>query len=339
MEKDCPFCSLPEIKERTFLSNDLAFAFLTYIPITVGHTLIAPIRCVKTFGQTTREEVAAVFDLREKVSAVLAKAFAQKEKPPASLARESRRLFRGLKDRELLRRNEFLHKRSVKTRVGTGRQFSGQLGHPDPAWNEHLGKVLAIPNRFPQACRLRGKRFEFDMAVAPIKNANFLFELGHEHTHVVAIFHGAFQQDAKNPDQGQADRRQAHSLGGGPHAREAVKLHGNPPVLKRRGPRPIFLHRQRIPRLPGNQAANRQWLTVGSRCHGMQCPVVVRAIRGTFDGAGALDIAIFAHRHQRRPIHILEMDGENRDFRHVLTPFADKNRRQSPLGGTLSVRR
>ena len=49
MVKGCSFCTLPEIKERTILRNELAFAFLTYIPIVLGHILISPVRCVAKF--------------------------------------------------------------------------------------------------------------------------------------------------------------------------------------------------------------------------------------------------------------------------------------------------
>jgi diadenosine tetraphosphate (Ap4A) HIT family hydrolase len=71
----CVFCELPEIKARTVLKNKLAWAFLTNIPITPGHILISPIRCVKTFSEMTPEEVSAVFELREKLAPVLKKVF------------------------------------------------------------------------------------------------------------------------------------------------------------------------------------------------------------------------------------------------------------------------
>ena len=75
MKSKCVFCELPEIAERTVLKNELAWAFLTNIPITPGHILIAPIRCVQTFSEMTPAEVAAIFELREKLAPVLKKVF------------------------------------------------------------------------------------------------------------------------------------------------------------------------------------------------------------------------------------------------------------------------
>ena len=50
------------------------FAFPTNIPITPGHTLIAPIRCVSSFDDLTTEEVQALFVARKKVALALKKA-------------------------------------------------------------------------------------------------------------------------------------------------------------------------------------------------------------------------------------------------------------------------
>lgn len=74
-QNDCVFCELPEIKERVVAKNSLAFAFLTNIPITPGHTLISPVRCVATFDEMTKKEVVAVFELRDKLVPVLRKVF------------------------------------------------------------------------------------------------------------------------------------------------------------------------------------------------------------------------------------------------------------------------
>lgn len=71
----CPYCELPAIKERMITNNDLAWAFPTNIPIVPGHVLIAPIRCAATFDELTQEEIAAIFDLREKLKTALVKAF------------------------------------------------------------------------------------------------------------------------------------------------------------------------------------------------------------------------------------------------------------------------
>jgi len=71
----CVFCELPEIKERTVLSNDLAWAFLTNIPIVPGHVLIAPKRCVLNLEDLTPNEHKALFDLRLKLKEVYRKVF------------------------------------------------------------------------------------------------------------------------------------------------------------------------------------------------------------------------------------------------------------------------
>jgi len=75
MTMKCSFCTLPEIKNRTVAKNDLAFAFLTYIPIVPGHVLISPARCVAKFGDLSDEEVAAFFELRAKLEKALIKTF------------------------------------------------------------------------------------------------------------------------------------------------------------------------------------------------------------------------------------------------------------------------
>ena len=63
MKKECAYCSLPEIKAREILHNDLAWAFLTNIPITPGHTLVAPIRCAAKMEDLTKEEWLAIMEL------------------------------------------------------------------------------------------------------------------------------------------------------------------------------------------------------------------------------------------------------------------------------------
>jgi len=77
MKKDmfCVFCEISEIKKRLVLGNKLAFAFLTNIPITPGHVLISPLRCVETFDEMTPKEVEAVLELRAKLIPVLKKVF------------------------------------------------------------------------------------------------------------------------------------------------------------------------------------------------------------------------------------------------------------------------
>ena len=51
---NCVFCDKPKIKERALAENDLAFAFLTNIPITPGHTLVSPKRCIAGFFDLTK---------------------------------------------------------------------------------------------------------------------------------------------------------------------------------------------------------------------------------------------------------------------------------------------
>jgi diadenosine tetraphosphate (Ap4A) HIT family hydrolase len=76
MKKDCPYCTLPEIEERVLAKNDLAFAFLTYQPITPGHSLISPTRCVAKAEDLTEDEWRAILDLKKKVRGALIKTFA-----------------------------------------------------------------------------------------------------------------------------------------------------------------------------------------------------------------------------------------------------------------------
>lgn len=58
------FTELPQIKERTYLENDLAFSCLTNIPITPGHTLIIPKREVLQYEDLTNDEKQAIEELR-----------------------------------------------------------------------------------------------------------------------------------------------------------------------------------------------------------------------------------------------------------------------------------
>ena len=54
-QKLCIYCTLPEIKNREILRNELARSFLTNIPITPGHILISPIDCKKTLSDLTKD--------------------------------------------------------------------------------------------------------------------------------------------------------------------------------------------------------------------------------------------------------------------------------------------
>lgn len=62
-EKQSIFTTLPEIKDRTIAENETAWAFLTNIPITPGHSLISPKRVVETFDELTEAEILDIFAL------------------------------------------------------------------------------------------------------------------------------------------------------------------------------------------------------------------------------------------------------------------------------------
>jgi histidine triad (HIT) family protein len=69
----CAFCEIKEIEERKITESNLAWAFPTNIPITVGHTLIIPKRCVAKFEDLTQAEVEAIFTLASEVKMSLIK--------------------------------------------------------------------------------------------------------------------------------------------------------------------------------------------------------------------------------------------------------------------------
>lgn len=71
----CAFCEIPEIKQRTIFENELAWSFLTNIPITVGHTLICPKRCVSSISDMSKEEWDAILDIRTKLEKSIKKTF------------------------------------------------------------------------------------------------------------------------------------------------------------------------------------------------------------------------------------------------------------------------
>jgi histidine triad (HIT) family protein len=71
----CVYCELPEIKERTVVENDLVWAFPTNIPITPGHMLVIPKRCVAKYEDLTAEEKLAIEALRVKIILALKKSF------------------------------------------------------------------------------------------------------------------------------------------------------------------------------------------------------------------------------------------------------------------------
>ncbi len=71
----CIYCSDPDIKAREIIGNDLAWAFPTNIPITLGHILIAPRKCAKTLGELTSAERLAILELADKIMATLRKLY------------------------------------------------------------------------------------------------------------------------------------------------------------------------------------------------------------------------------------------------------------------------
>lgn len=76
--KPCPYCTIPEIKERTITENKLAWSFPTNIPVVPGHVIITTKRCIPTFDDMTAKEQAAVFALFKEIKPALRKAFGAK---------------------------------------------------------------------------------------------------------------------------------------------------------------------------------------------------------------------------------------------------------------------
>jgi histidine triad (HIT) family protein len=74
-KENCAYCSNSEVKSREIIRNEYAWAFPTNIPIVPGHILICPIRCVANFEDLTKEEISAIFDLRDKLRKALINAF------------------------------------------------------------------------------------------------------------------------------------------------------------------------------------------------------------------------------------------------------------------------
>jgi histidine triad (HIT) family protein len=72
---DCVYCTSSEIKARTLKRNELAWAFLTNIPITPGHTLVAPVRHVQKLEELTDDEKKAIFNLMTEMKQALRTVF------------------------------------------------------------------------------------------------------------------------------------------------------------------------------------------------------------------------------------------------------------------------
>ncbi|MDO8564809.1 MAG: HIT domain-containing protein [bacterium] len=67
----CVYCETPEIVARTIVTNKVAFAFPTNIPIVPGHTLVCPKRCVRRYEDLSTEEKEAIEELRVKICGAL----------------------------------------------------------------------------------------------------------------------------------------------------------------------------------------------------------------------------------------------------------------------------
>lgn len=74
--KNCVYCSLPEIKAREIIGDNFAWVFPTNIPITPGHILISPRRCVSKLSELTIEERNSIFTLADKIMIALKKLYA-----------------------------------------------------------------------------------------------------------------------------------------------------------------------------------------------------------------------------------------------------------------------
>ncbi len=71
---DCPY-ETKEVRDSTIVENDLAFAFLTNIPIVPGHVLVCPKRHVPYYEDTTPEEKIAIEKLTSILRRTLKKVF------------------------------------------------------------------------------------------------------------------------------------------------------------------------------------------------------------------------------------------------------------------------
>lgn len=74
-EKICVYCTLPEIQAREIAGDALAWAFPTNIPVTEGHTLVSPRRCVERLSELTTDERSAVLALAERMMGALTKTY------------------------------------------------------------------------------------------------------------------------------------------------------------------------------------------------------------------------------------------------------------------------
>ncbi|MBU6231167.1 MAG: HIT family protein [Patescibacteria group bacterium] len=70
-KKPCVFCTDPKIKKRMIKDNADTWAFPTNIPITPGHILIAPKRCVSRIRDLTNSEWCGIKDLADRLMPAL----------------------------------------------------------------------------------------------------------------------------------------------------------------------------------------------------------------------------------------------------------------------------
>ena len=70
---DCIFCNIK--KEDILFENELALAFFDGYPVSKGHTLIIPKRHCVHYFELTKEEMAAIFELSQKVKEYLDKEY------------------------------------------------------------------------------------------------------------------------------------------------------------------------------------------------------------------------------------------------------------------------
>jgi len=73
--KPCVYCTNVEIKARLIIENELAWTFLTNIPIVAGHTLISPKRCVRKLEDLNEKERLAILNLADTTMSMLRKTF------------------------------------------------------------------------------------------------------------------------------------------------------------------------------------------------------------------------------------------------------------------------
>lgn len=67
----CVYCENPEVQARSVFDDGLVWAFPTNIPITPGHMLVCPKRCVADIERLSNEEKLALFAMVEKVTRAL----------------------------------------------------------------------------------------------------------------------------------------------------------------------------------------------------------------------------------------------------------------------------